>query len=249
MLQIPPARLIIQIQHTPAALPEQQTLGDAVVLHGTVVVQMVLGQVGEHPHLKGQALQPVLYQGVGGRLQHHMGAAGVRHGPQQLLQLIAVRRGAVGRQFLLPHQIPVGADKPHLGVQGSGQQFPNQVGGRGLSVGPGNGNQRHLLSGAAEPVGADPGHGPTGFPGNQPRAVPLRRQPAEHRRCPPLQSLGNISSAIGQLPGQSRKQRPGFHRSAVTGYGIYFHIQVYIRPNEGHAVQKIVQLHPITPHG
>ena len=61
--------------HQALTLLEQQALGVPVLLHGVVVVQVVLGQIGEDPHGEADPRHPLEVQGVGGDLHHHIGAA------------------------------------------------------------------------------------------------------------------------------------------------------------------------------
>ena len=62
-MEIPP-RLIVQVKHRRTALPEEQALGIPVGLHGSVEIQVVLGQVGKNARSKWNAVQPVEDQGV-----------------------------------------------------------------------------------------------------------------------------------------------------------------------------------------
>ena len=150
---IVPARLVVQVEHRSGALAEQQPLGVPVGLHGTVEVQVVLGQIGEDTRPEGDAVQAMEHQGVGGCLHHHVGTPRIRHLPQQLLHLVGLRRGAVGGQALLPDQVLVGADQPHLCVEAPLQHGLEQIGGGGLSVGPGDRQQGQFPGRMAEPVG------------------------------------------------------------------------------------------------
>ncbi len=113
---------------------------------------MVLGQIGENSDGKGEPRRAVLDQSVGGGLHHHMGTALVRHLPQQLLELIAFGRGTVGGQLPLTDKVAVGADESHLGAQHPFQHLLKKAGGGGLSVGAGNRQQSHPISGPAKPV-------------------------------------------------------------------------------------------------
>ena len=78
-------------------------------------IQMILRQIGEHAHIVVHAVDPVQIQRVRRRLHHHMGAPGVRHFPEQLLDLKGFRRGTVRWKRRVADHILVGADKTHLG--------------------------------------------------------------------------------------------------------------------------------------
>ena len=242
-LPIPPARRVVQVQHRPPALPEQKALGLAVCLHAPVVVQVVLGQVGEHPRVELQPLHPVLDQGVGGHLHHHMGAAPIRHTAQQALKLIALRRGAPRREDLVPHHVLDGSDQPHPGPQHRFQHILDEKGGGGLPVGPGYPHQGQPLRRPAEPVGRQKGQGPPGIRGHQPGPILLRAFPAEDGGRPPVQGLPDVPGPVIPGPGKGREQGPGLYGPCVIGYGIYFHIKIRSLPREGDAAQKFPQLH------
>ena len=177
-LPVPPPRRVVQIQHCPPALPEQNAFGLAVGLHASMVVQVVLGQVGKHSRGKFQPLHPVLDQGVGGHLHHHMGAAPIRHTAQQALKLIAFRGGTSRWEDLIPHHVLDGADQPHPGPQHGLQHILDEKGGGGLAVGPGHPHQGQSLRRAAEPVGRQKGQSPPGVGGHQPGPILLRALPA-----------------------------------------------------------------------
>ena len=76
---------------------------------------MVLGQIGEDAHRIVNSIDPVQTQGVGGGLHHRIGTPGVRHLPEEPLDLKGFRRGAVRRDDLLPDHVLIGTDKAHLG--------------------------------------------------------------------------------------------------------------------------------------
>ena len=208
---------------------------------------MVLGQVGEHPHVKGQPRHPVLDQGVGGDLHHYKGTPGIGHGPQQLLQFIALRGGAVGGQLLLPHQVPVGPHQPYWDAEGLLQHLFDKAGGGGLAVGPGDGDEGHLRPRVVKPVGRGQRQGQPGVWGGQPRAGALWRLLAQHRRGPPLHGLVNKPAAIRLGARQGDEQRPRLQRPAVIGQGGYLHVPVKILFRQRHARQQLAQLHSVLP--
>ena len=108
---------IVQIDAAPVTLGKDFLLGGGIFLHAAVQVQMVLREVCEHGHIEVDARHPLQGQGMGGHLHHHMGAAGVLHGTEQPVQLIAFRGGKLAVQMLLADHVAVGADQPHLGPQ------------------------------------------------------------------------------------------------------------------------------------
>ena len=102
---------------------------------------MVLGEIGEDTHGEGNALRPVLHQGVRGDLHHRMGAARVRHLAQQTLDLQGIRRGAPGREHLLLHQVLHRADEAGF-YPCAAQDVAQEVGSGGFAVGTGDAQDR-----------------------------------------------------------------------------------------------------------
>ena len=141
-LGVIPSGLIVQVKYRCTTLVKQQALGLPVGLHGFVEVQMILSQIGEDTSPKGDAVQTMKHQGVGGGLHHHMAASGIRHFPQQLLYLPGLRGGAVGRQSLLADHILVGTDEADFRPQHPLQHGFQQIGGGGLAVGTGDSQHR-----------------------------------------------------------------------------------------------------------
>ena len=76
---------------------------------------MVLGQIGEDAHRIVNAVDPIQTKGVGGGLHHCVGTPGVRHFPEEPLDLKGLRRGAVRGDDLLADHVLIGADETHLG--------------------------------------------------------------------------------------------------------------------------------------
>ena len=112
-----PSRGVVLVKHPTPALGKQLGLGLAVGPHGAVKVQMVPGEVGEDPLLKGESRRPLQGQCVGRDFHHHMGTACRLHLCQQAVECVGIRRGALGWKGLGANEILVGADEAHLGPQ------------------------------------------------------------------------------------------------------------------------------------
>ena len=135
-------------------LPEQQSLRVAVGFHRLVEVQMVPAQIRIDPHGELDTVHPVQHQRVGGYLHHHMGAPGVGHLPQQLLQLEGLRRGALRGEHLAADHVLDGADQPHLRPGLLLQNTLDEIGGGGLAAGAGHAHHGQLLGGMVKAVGS-----------------------------------------------------------------------------------------------
>ena len=96
---------------------EQLCLCGKVFLHGAVVVQVILCQIGEYGNIKDSRSYAVLRQRKGGHLHDTVGAALRRHSPEEGVKLLYPRSG--GGVFIMFHGEHInehlcGADKPRL---------------------------------------------------------------------------------------------------------------------------------------
>ena len=80
---------------------EEHLLGIPVVLEGLVVVEMVACEVGENTSHERQAADAPLMDGMAGTLHEGILAACRSHSGKEIVQLDGVRRGVVGRYFLV----------------------------------------------------------------------------------------------------------------------------------------------------
>ena len=147
-----------------------------------MVVQVILGQIRKHPDGEANARHAVLIQRVGGNLHHHMAAARVRHLPEQLLQLIALRRCALRGQRAVSDPVAVGADQPHLGAAHGFQYMLEQQCRGGFAVGTRKADDRHLLRGTMIIVFRCDCKGTARIPHQDIGNLRLRRSLTENRR-------------------------------------------------------------------
>ena len=186
---------IVAVDGGGAALAEQTRLGVAVGFHCTMVVKMVLREIGEHAEREVDRAGTPLHERVGGDLHHHMGASRVCHTPQQRLELIGLRCSAVGGQLQGTDQVSVGADQAHTGLQRPFQHGLDKIGGGGLPVGAGDPDQGHLLPRVSEPSGGHPGQGGPGIWSGEPAPCP-GRLPAQDGGGALFQRLGHIPVSV-----------------------------------------------------
>ena len=144
--------IVVQVDNGPLAHGEQLCLGGGVFAHRLVKIEVVLRQVGKHPHREAYPRHAVQHERMAGHLHHHVRAAGVRHLPEELLQLVALGRGALGVDELRADHVAVGADEAHFGVARDLQQQLQQIGRGRLAVGAGDADDRHLRGRVAEEV-------------------------------------------------------------------------------------------------
>ena len=122
---------------------EQTCLGPRVAVHVAVVVQVVVGQVGEYGRIEMQAVDPALYQAVGGDLQYRGGDAGIAPGGQLCLQAECVRGGIGGLGDGVVENRSQGTNGAAV-TQVAAQQLRQHPGGRGLAVGAGDTGHDHV---------------------------------------------------------------------------------------------------------
>ncbi|MPM66130.1 hypothetical protein SDC9_113037 [bioreactor metagenome] len=212
---IKPASLVVQIEDGNVALIEKQPLGPSVFLHRAVVIQMILGQVGENARREADAVHPVQGKGVGGDLHHQMGTACVRHTPAQSLDFIGFGGGALSRKGLRADHILVGADKPHLGPYRALQHGFDEVGGGCLPVGAGDTHGNKAPGGMTEPVGREDGEGRARVCGGHPGAFPLRLFFTQHGHGAQVHGLVDKLMPVGLISGQGHKESARRHRTGI----------------------------------
>ncbi|OQA30470.1 MAG: hypothetical protein BWY56_02492 [Acidobacteria bacterium ADurb.Bin340] len=163
-----PAPGIIGVHQTSVALVEEPGLGLEVGLQGAVVVQMVLSEVGKHPHLEAGAVHPAQAQGVAAHLHRHGRIARRGSLAEPAVEHGAFRGCANGLQGLPPggqlHRAHQAAAPPH-----GAQELPDEHGGRGLAVGARDTDQGQALVRRAVHPPRQQGHG---LPGG---ALPVRQ--------------------------------------------------------------------------
>jgi hypothetical protein len=157
---------IVQVDHGRAqpGPGEQLRLGLPVGDHVAVVVEVVLGEVGEHRHRDPGAGQAVLGDADRGRLDRAAGEAARREVGERVLQGDRVGRGESGRGQRR-HRAAGAARRRRLAhaeradhrraPAGGRQRLRHPPGGRGLAVGPGDRDDIELLARVAEKAAGD----------------------------------------------------------------------------------------------
>ena len=175
---------------------KQARLGLEIGLHRRVVVEVVLGEVGEHRPRKSAARHPLLVQGMGAHLHSPNGSPRSHRLGQLGLEQVGKGRGVLGRHAGARPAVHQGAKQGRRPL-GRRRQVLNQIGGGGFAIGAGH---------------PDQGHGPA-------RAAPeLRRQrpgPLGHRigqhhhRIPCSRWVGRRRRLTNQGRRRSRRQGLG----------------------------------------
>ena len=159
-----PAR-VVPVAHGEAALAEQRGLAGAVLVEVGVLrlADVVRGEVEEQGGGELQPGDPAQLHGLGGDLHDDMGAPGVCHAPQGAVEGDGFRRGVGGAgQERGPDIRTQGAD--HAGrMPGGGEDVPEHMGGGGLALGAGDGDERELSGRVAIESCGDGGQGGAGI--------------------------------------------------------------------------------------
>ena len=124
----------------------QPHLGGEIVLHRAVIVEMLVGQVGEDARGEGEPVEPALVEAVRGGLHRHVGHAPRRKRGQGRLQVDRPRRGQACRPSRAPApRAPSKAPRvPMLARRAVGvEQVAHEPGRGGLAVGAGDADQGH----------------------------------------------------------------------------------------------------------
>ena len=82
-----------------------------IVLHGFVVIQVILRQIGENRSMEVNRANTMLYQTKGGNFHHHIVTACLCHLAEQLHQIINKWSGIISMQHLIANFILNGANQ------------------------------------------------------------------------------------------------------------------------------------------
>ena len=195
---------------------EQPALGEEVLLHRRVEVQVVLGEVGEDDGREGDRTDPLQCKGVGGDLHRTGPVARVEHRPQVGLQVDRLGRGAEDRP-VLPAD-----DRLHRPQQAAlhaarFQQRPHQICRGGLAVGARHPEHGKLPRGIAVEARRHRPHRCTGRSHEDLRHTQAERTLDHQRRRTCLHRLHSVVVAIAALAGHAEEQRTRPHPAAVIG--------------------------------
>ena len=172
-----------------------------------------------------------------------MGAACIRHFPEQLLHLKGFRGGAFRGDHIAADHILIGADQAHLGPPYLLQNGLEQIGGGSLAAGAGDGDHGHLLCGMAEPVPADHRQRPTGILRLNVGARLCRTLLAQHRRRAVCQRLADILMSVCRKARHGYKQVAGLRCPGIIADAGDLHFQICRACTNGNTCKKLPQFH------
>ena len=130
---------------------EEPFLGLEVVFHRNMVVEVVLGEVGEDPQIERTVVDSPQGDGVGGDLGDDVGDAVVRHLPKDPLQFKGLGRGVRRREGFVPISVVHGSQNAD-GEPRSLEDCFKEVGSGRLAVGPNDADEADPGRGISEEV-------------------------------------------------------------------------------------------------
>ena len=177
-------------------------------LHVLVVVQVILGQIGENSDIQVTSENPVQVDGVGGNLHDHMGYAICFHLPQDALKIQRLwRRDGVVERFLVVAVVDR-PDDPHVEARFFEDAFKN-VGGRGFTVGSRNPDEGELLGRVTEKSIGQGSERPACIPDRVNRDVGRKGVLGDNGCGSPLDGIIDKIMPIEFEPFNGDKQAPG----------------------------------------
>ena len=155
-----------------------------------------------------------------------MAAPGVGHLPEQLLQLVGLRRGALGVQHPVADHVLDRADQAHPCSGLLLQDALDEVGGGGLAAGACHADHGQLVGGVVEAVRADDRQGPAAVRHLDIGRAVLRRGLAHHAGRALLPRHGDILMSVRFRTGDGDEQVACLHRTGVVPHLADVRVQV-----------------------
>ena len=214
---LPPGVVGIDDAAQRVARGEEHRLRLEVLLHRPVVVEVVVAEVGEHGHVKVDALDPRLDQRVARHLHGHrvtmtVGLLAVAHTGQQPLHLRGLGRRPRPRQR--PHDVRRTA--------GRGEEVAQQLGHRRFAVGPRHSDHQQVagriaVEGAGQ-SGHDRAHGAGRDPGLHHVPVDQLRNEVltQETDGAPVHRLGGMGVPIADVAGDAAEEVAGDDPATVV---------------------------------
>ncbi|MPN07156.1 hypothetical protein SDC9_154422 [bioreactor metagenome] len=231
---------VIDIDHgrLQAGRVEQRSLGLPVGLHAAVVVQVVLGEIGEQSHANLAAIQTVLDDADGRCLDGAGREALVGVAAEHALQQHRVRRGHARRLQRRRYAHAQGAHQRTAGAsleRHLGQRMGQPPGCGGLAIGAGHGQHVELATGMSKPlVGNQSRRGLQILESGNTVAAQVKGLQAfglhQHGGSSLLQSLAHVGSAISGCSGPGDKSIACLDLAAI---GLQVTLHTAAQPGNG----------------
>ena len=139
---------IIHIDDAFCRACEKHPLCRLIVFHCFMIIQMILCQVRENCHIKGNSVYPVQIQRMRGNLHHNVRHILILHPAKERLQLLRFGRCPLRLQHLIADAVFNRADNAHLFADSVQNGF-HQIGGRGFAICACHADDIHLCGGVS----------------------------------------------------------------------------------------------------
>ena len=240
----------VRQRESPLGQPvEEEFLGPDVFGEGLVVVEVVVGDVGEDATGEIEAPRALLHDGVRRTLHEAEFAPGVGHLAHHGVQADRVGRRVRRPDFAAVDPIDHRRDQPRAVAQRP-HQVVEQRGGRRLAVRAGDAHQLQLAARMAVEcrghVGQRPGRiadAHVGHPGSRLGGHPL----ADHRRGAPSDGRRNEVVAVGlrSRHGEETVARP--HGARIERESSHGDLRIAVQRPDGRPFQNILQSFHLSP--
>ena len=221
-------------------LGEEPPLGDGVLLHRAVEVEVVLGEVREHGHVEGDAVHAVERERVGGHLHRHPAHAGRHHLREQPLQLDRLGRGLTRVASPAADDVLDGADDARLEAAGPEERLA-EVRRGGLAVRARDADDGQGSRGMAVVGVGQPRQGPPGVRDQDPSDGLSRqgvRRLRHDRMGAALDRLGDEAVAVGAKPSDRDEAAAGGDPARVVREAADGHRQGSPDLSVGHRLEQ-----------
>jgi len=207
------------VQDRPPRPLDEAGLGPEVALHVAVEVEVLRREVGPDREVVVHVGHPVLGEGVGAGLEHHVGHPRRPHLGEHPLELGGLGGGevALGVDEATAVGVAHRAQKPRPQAERV-EEVVNHVARRRLAVGAGDPHDEELAGGLAEEGRGQARKRPSAVRhpgvGDGDRKVPL----PHHRHRPPRQGLGDKGVAVVATAGERDVDEAGPDLARIMGH-------------------------------
>ena len=231
---------IIGVHDAGFAAAEKDRLCVTIGFHGHMIVQMILGKIGENTHIVGHTVDSALMEGMGGNLHHHMSAARLIHTAEQLLGLKGAGGSALRRQHFIADHILIGADQTNLCPPGLLQNSLEQIGRGGFAVGAGDRHHGHLLRGMTVEIGAQRRKAAAGIRHQHIGDLHLGHTLADHHGSPFFHNRGDKLMSIHRIAADGDKYIAFLHHAGIIPHMGDLHPQLRRGGKDLNALQQFL---------
>jgi hypothetical protein len=201
---------------------EKEGFGGEIVLHVAVVIEVVLGEVGEDGGVEFDGIDAVLDQGVAGDFHGAGFGSGGEHAGEEFLGFEGVWGGAGGGEFFASEGVMDGADEAAGFVQFIEEVF-DEVGGGGFAVGAGDADNFEMTGGVLVKAGSGGGEEGAGIIHDEAGDLECGEGVFGHDGTGSAgDGIRNKRGAVLSGAGEGEEEGAGSNAAGVQGEGVDF---------------------------